>query len=299
VESDVGDLFSVPPGRFVATRDRLAAAARDEGDRRRAGEISRLRRPTVSAWAVNLLALQAPDELGPLLDIGAELRTAWAQGGGLGDAERRRSDLIARLVRRAVELAADAGNPVRDGANREIEETLNAATVDPEAAEQVRAGRLTRPLSHAGFAPPGILPVPATPISSAARAGGPPKRAPGRTAAPRHGEERRLRLRRLTVAVDNAADQVAATERDEAGRESELDEAQSALAAATDEVERLRAELRDRQADREKVERRVRLARREHERAVRAAAAARRNAEEARRRLDQAVAETGDDTGTR
>jgi hypothetical protein len=293
VESDVGDLFSVPPGRFVATRDRLAAAARDEGDRRRAGEISRLRRPTVSAWAVNLLALQAPDELGPLLDIGAELRTAWAQGGGLGDAERRRSDLIARLVRRA------AGSPVRDGANREIEETLNAATVDPEAAEQVRAGRLTRPLSHAGFAPPGILPVPATPISPAARAGGPPKRAPGRTAAPRHGEERRLRLRRLTVAVDNAADQVAATERDEAGRESELDEAQSALAAATDEVERLRAELRDRQADREKVERRVRLARREHERAVRAAAAARRNAEEARRRLDQAVAETGDDTGTR
>lgn len=291
----MGDLFCIPPARFVAARDRLAAAARDEGDKRRAGEISRLRRPTVSAWAVNLLAHRASDELGPLLDIGAELRTAWAKGGGLGDAERRRSDLISRLVRRAVVLTADAGHPLRDGANREIEETLNAATVDSEAAEQVRAGRLTRPLSHAGFAPPGVLPAPATPISSAAGSGGAPKRTSGRrTAAPRHGEERKLRLRRLTVAVDNAADQVASTERDEADRGAELEEAQVALAAATGEVERLRAELRERQADREKVERRVRLARREHERAARSAATARRNAEEARRRLDQAVAETGD-----
>lgn len=304
MEPDLGELFCVPPAQFVATRDRLAAAARADGDKELARRIRGLRRPTLTAWAVNLLAHRDPERLARLLDIGAALRSAWERGGDLGDPERRRGELIPRLVRRAAELAADAGTPIRDAALREIEETLYAATIDPQAAEQVRTGRLSRPLAHTGFAPPGALPAPggepATRPAAEPAAKKTPSRPRGRTAGaepqatapPR--EDPRLRLRRLTVEADDAAERFAAAEREEADWRGERDRAHGDLAAVDAELARLRALLRDRQADREAAERRLRIARREHERAAKAVATARRRAAEAKRRLDAAIAETGE-----
>lgn len=154
--SAADELYGVRPAEFVAARKRLAAAARDAGDRALAKRIGGLRRPTLSAWAVNLLARSARDDLGRLLDVGEGIRSAWGSGGGLGDLEQRRARLVDALVRTAGELAADAGNPLREQAVREVEDTLQAATVDADVADEVRRGRLSQPRSHTGFVPAGF-----------------------------------------------------------------------------------------------------------------------------------------------
>ncbi|NVI93057.1 hypothetical protein HUX53_38760, partial [Actinomadura sp. BRA 177] len=154
--SAADELYGVLPAEFVATRKRLAQEAKQDGDAALAKRIGALRRPTLSAWAVNLLSRSAADELAELLDVGTEMRSAWGSGSGLRDLEQRRADLVGSLVRTAGGLAAEAGGPLREQAVREVEDTLQAATVDADIAEEVREGRLPQPRSHTGFVPAGF-----------------------------------------------------------------------------------------------------------------------------------------------
>ncbi|MWK38967.1 hypothetical protein GEV43_36380 [Actinomadura sp. J1-007] len=192
------ELYGVAPDDFIETRKRLTREARDGGDAALAKRIGALRRPTVPAWAVNLLSRSAGEELGLLLDVGAEMRSAWSSGGSIGGLEQRRGELVGLLVRRAGELAADAGHPLREQAVREVEDTLQAATVDGDAANDVREGRLDRPRSHTGFVPAGFptAPSPAPPASDprnarSLRNGKSPRS--GRSAPPSRNGRRRPR----------------------------------------------------------------------------------------------------------
>ena len=60
----------------MATRDDRAAEARKAGDRELATGIKKLRRPTTSAWLVNLLVQAHRDLVGELLDLGPALSHA-------------------------------------------------------------------------------------------------------------------------------------------------------------------------------------------------------------------------------
>src|SRR5262249_20323608 len=103
-------LYALSPDRFVAERDAAARTAKDAGDAGLARGIGGLRRPTVSAWAVNQVARARPDDLAELLDLGEDLRQAWSEQ----DAERltaltgRRGPLRTRLARLVREHAAQA-----------------------------------------------------------------------------------------------------------------------------------------------------------------------------------------------
>lgn len=144
----------MPPERFVAERDEAAAAARRAGDRERAAAIAKLRKPTVAAWLVNLLAWQSPDLVDGLLRLGDELRAAQRdlRGDRLRELSARRRGVVGDLAARARELAVAAGRSPRDELPlAEVEETLTAALADEQAADEVREGRLTRTLSYAGF----------------------------------------------------------------------------------------------------------------------------------------------------
>ena len=72
----VAQLYALPPEEFTAARGEAVAAARTAGDRDLAKQIGALRRPTVAAWLVNLLAHQRPDLIGDLLALGDAMRTA-------------------------------------------------------------------------------------------------------------------------------------------------------------------------------------------------------------------------------
>ncbi|OAH12966.1 hypothetical protein [Streptomyces jeddahensis] len=148
LESIEAELYGLAPEDFIAARDQYAAAARKENDRPLAAKISALRRPTLAAWASNLLARAEPEQVAGLLRLGEGLRQAHEQldGPQLRELNRQQHGVVAALARQARLLAAEAGHPVGEDVQRELEETLHAALADPEAARHWASGRLTKAL---------------------------------------------------------------------------------------------------------------------------------------------------------
>jgi hypothetical protein len=151
----IRDLYAGTPEQFVATRDAAVAAARAAGDKALAAAIGALRKPTLGAWLVNVLALRRPDDLAGLFALGDELRAAQRdlRGADLRQLSARRHAVVAGLVERARQLAAGARPGASDAALPwdEVTATLNAALSDAETAVLVRAGRLLRTTAYAGF----------------------------------------------------------------------------------------------------------------------------------------------------
>ena len=150
----VRELYVLPPADFVAARNELVRQARAAGSRDVATRLQGLRRPTRSAWLVNLLA-RDPIAMQRLSALGRELRDAQT---GLAGAELRnlaeqRRQLIADLLDRAQAHAAASGVRLTPAVLSEVEATLQAALVDLAGALTIRNGRLVRPLSHSGFGP--------------------------------------------------------------------------------------------------------------------------------------------------
>jgi hypothetical protein len=190
------ELYGLDPAEFRAARDERASQARAAGDAELGAAIRKLRRPTVSAWLVNWLVRETPDEVGRLLELGESLREAQQSlaGDRLRELSAQRRQLVRELTQEAKRLAAQARRPVSDTAEREVEATLEAALADPAAAAAVRSGRLTTGLVYAGMG--GIdmadaVAVPAAPPGRARRpaADSPPGRTEGaeRQQAPEPG----------------------------------------------------------------------------------------------------------------
>lgn len=70
------ELYGLRPEDFTAARAARVAAARTAGDRALAERIGKLRRPSLSAWASNLLVREQPEQIEPLLKLGEALRQA-------------------------------------------------------------------------------------------------------------------------------------------------------------------------------------------------------------------------------
>jgi hypothetical protein len=106
----IGDrLYALPPDQFIAARDEAVAAARKAGDRGTADAIGALRRPTVAAWLVNLLALRRPDLLDELFELGEGLRRAQheLQGDQLRELSSQRRGVVGALTAEAGRLARE------------------------------------------------------------------------------------------------------------------------------------------------------------------------------------------------
>lgn len=293
VDEAAGRLYGVVPEEFTAAREALAKEAKAAGDAALAKRIKALRKPTVVAWAVNRTARERSDEIGRLLDLGRRLREAWRaqDADALAEAGRERTPLIARLVRSVREEAEAAGHPLAPTADLEIEQTLDAAVVDEDAAEQVRRGTLARPLSYSGFTPaPVVRPAPAP----AARAKPAPKT--GREAESRAAEDERAegerreaeherRAKRLEEALAEAERMARETERARADREAERAEAEREHERRAAKVEALTAKLAKAEEKLRSAEHRLEVARREEADAERAARSARERVDEARAAL--------------
>nr|WP_024800720.1 hypothetical protein [Nocardia sp. BMG51109] len=148
-------LYGMDPTQFVAARDDEVKAARAAGDKQLATEIGRLRRPTVAAWAVNLLARDAAEEIAALLELGTALRDAQRRlsADQLRDLTARRQQVVNALGRKAGRLAEERDRPLGEPVLREVGQTLHAALADPDVAEQVRRGTLTTAANYEGFGP--------------------------------------------------------------------------------------------------------------------------------------------------
>lgn len=150
-------LYVLPPADFTAARNARAAAA--SGDLART--LKALRKPSVAAWAVNLLT--ADGQLAEAVDLSRALHEAQddLDAAELAKLGRQRRALVAGLARRASELATDAGATLSPAVRDEVEKTVNAAILDAAAAASVLTGRLVRTVTsgeHAEDAVAGSVP---------------------------------------------------------------------------------------------------------------------------------------------
>lgn len=275
------ELYAAPPSDFVSRREQLAAEAKRDGRGDDARRIHAARRPTLAAWAANLLLRSRPQESGRFLELGRALREAYRSldSDGIRELSEQRRSIVSALSRQAAELAREAGHPLSGAARQDVESTLRAVLTDEDAAERWATGRLESALT-----PPADFP------SRDAGAAGPSHRPPRPApAAPEErsrakdelAERRRLRQgqlgrarrsaeaadRRLRALSDGRADADAslqqARERRERAREHE--------SAAEERLRRARQELREAEQEQKEAEERLRTAAQAVDRAERAA----------------------------
>jgi hypothetical protein len=240
VDEIADELYTVRPDAFAAARDEQVRKVRAEGNTALAKELGKLRRPTISAWLINLLWRDQREVLEQLFELADSLTRAQTEAAGeeLRQLMTVRRQLELTLIRRAHTLADEAGVKVTDIVEREAQETLAAALAQPEVADEVRTGRLVKPASYAGF---GSLAVGPRAVPARAVPARPPGEGSAKTAevvdlqaVQRARERREAAERRLEEA--RAAEAAAA---------AELRKREEAAEAARQEHERLSAELDD------------------------------------------------------
>jgi len=280
------ELYGLPPSAFREARDERAGQARAAGDRDLADAIRKLRRPTVSAWLVNRLAREAPGQVDELLELGESLREAQQAlaGDRLRELSTQRRRLVTGLVQEARRLAEQAGQPFSASAEREVQDTLEAALADPAVADAVRSGRLTTALSYAGLG--------AVDVDGAVAVWPEPAEQP-RRAAPAGDREREARRpaaskRRPRDAGTAPGDREEAKAAERARREAEAAErAQREAEAAERNRQEAAEDVREAQASLDEAEREVTSAREQHE-------ARQRRIDELERQLGEMQAESAE-----
>jgi DNA repair exonuclease SbcCD ATPase subunit len=161
-ENQLDGLYRGPLEDFTGARNELAKTLRSDGEPEAADWVKKLRKPSRPAWLVNQLAAHKPKDVESLLEAGRELRAAQEDMlSGSADREKLReaaSDeqkTIASLVATAEAMAREHG--VGPQALSKVEDTLRAASADPDVAELIQRGRLDREQRASGIGTIGAL----------------------------------------------------------------------------------------------------------------------------------------------
>jgi hypothetical protein len=193
-------LYDLAPQDFTAARNSTARELKS-ADAALAKQVAALRKPSPAAWVVNLLARRSADGMAELVRLGQQMRAAQEQFDR--DALRRlgtqRRDAVAALAGAGAELAAGHGHPPTGAVLTEIEQTLQAATSDDEAAAAVSSGLLVRALRAVGFEPvdlDGAVAVPGAATAVLPAPSSDPPKSPVQLADVRRRKEARLEAER-------------------------------------------------------------------------------------------------------
>ncbi|MFF1659580.1 hypothetical protein [Streptomyces sp. NPDC058255] len=222
VEAVLDELYTTPPSDFVARRETLAAAAKTAGRVDDARRIHAARRPTLAAWAANLLLRSQPEESRQFLELGRALREAYhaMDAGGLKDLSAQRRRVVSALSRQAAQLARDAGHRLSELVQQDLEATLRAVLADPDAADQWAGGRLVNALTPPSEFRPGTAPAVERPGTRSRPA--PPPPPPARASKDELAERRRARQEQLARAKE-AAEAAEQRLREERARQANVD----------------------------------------------------------------------------
>jgi hypothetical protein len=224
LDSEIDRLYQLPPNEFTAARNDLAKRAGPK-----AGDVRKLPKPPLAAWAVNQLHWNDRKTYDELIEAARSLHAAHTavlsgKRGDLRFSGKEHDEAIERALKRTLTLLADAGHPVTDATRNAVAQTLRALPSDDPP------GRLTRALSPGGFE---ML----AGITMKGRAAGSPavKTAAAKPAAkapaaekPDAAEERR----RAKARDDAAAAAKALREAEHDARRAEFEAARAARAAA-------------------------------------------------------------------
>lgn len=295
-DDDVRALYRGPLADFVAARQGLAKRLKEAGDARVA-EVRELRKPSASAWAVNLLFAGEPREIAALLGAGERARAVQRHAAAGGDSAPLRDAIAAvraalpRLAALGGKLLADSGRAPVDAIVERLRINLEALALDPAHAAIAARGWLHEDLPRPGFEVMAALQLAASPPASSTKER-PSGAVPGRSGAARSHAERTGRTVRLPDAAREAAafkdrerhERIEQLRRELASAEraaAETAKAAEHAAETLERAERTAAETAQRAAD----------ARARAAEARRAASAAERAAARARQALERSERE--------
>lgn len=239
LDEAAAELYAADPDGFVAARTELVARARAAKDRPLATALGALKKPTRSAWLVNLLSRAPAADLGRLGVLAERLAEAHRSGdlAALRTLGAERTRLVDELCATAVAAGAEHGYPATEAVKAEVSATLAAAVADPETRAEVLAGRLVKARVYSGFGLPDMI-----------AAGTPRTREPA-TDSPESAHDERERVgdeaRQRAQAEVHRADERVRQARSALERASRAEtDTRERLDRASQEVADLRMELR-------------------------------------------------------
>lgn len=270
LDGTIDELYALPREEFIAARAARVKQARAEGDELGAKRLGRLRKPSVAAWLANQLARAHPTEIGELLELGSQLRRAHARldGRQLQELSRERQRLMRGLRKLAQAIA-----PATEATLRQLDESLIAALADPDAAQDLRAGRLESavasqtewPAALVSLAPvaekPAEKPTALTPVPKKKTDSGPSSQQRERLATAQKAADHAI----TAVDVARIASEEAVRGAEEAAQEvdrlrRELQEARDAQAQAAQDADSARRSLRQAERAQQAAQRELRAA---------------------------------------
>ncbi|MXM65355.1 hypothetical protein GR925_18350 [Streptomyces sp. HUCO-GS316] len=238
VDAVLDELYTTPPSGFVSHREELAAAAKEAGRVEDAGRIHAARRPTLAAWAANLLLRSRPKESRQFLELGRALREAYGtlDTAGVKELSAQRRSVVSAMSRQAAQLAREAGQRLSDAVLQDVEATLRAVLADQEAADHWATGRL-----HSALTPPSAFPSDTGPATAVPRKPTRPT-APKTAGRPQNNElaeRRRVRQAQLAQATKAAKE----AERQLRAKRAAHADADTLLRRARDQHDRARQQV--------------------------------------------------------
>jgi hypothetical protein len=245
------ELYAGPVEDFVPRRTALAREVAAEHDKATGQRVTRLKKPSTAAWAVNLLVRREAEQIEQVLGLAGSLRAAAEalDGAELRALTSQRRQLSTALATTARRRAAQAGTRLSEAVVDQVEGVLTAAMLDPVAAEVVRTGRVLTAFTATGMSeldPETVVAVPEaldrTATALPDEPDGPPPGPPALTLVADDG----ARLREAEEALEEAEQEVATAEaeRDDVRRSvQDLDARRLQLRGEVDELRRRVAEL--------------------------------------------------------
>ncbi|MCW2780098.1 MAG: hypothetical protein JWR35_547 [Marmoricola sp.] len=232
------ELYAGPATEFTEARN---AAAKASGDKALAKRIKELKKPSVAAWAVNLLVRHEADQIDQVLGLAGSLREAASSmdGDELRALTRQRRQLTAALASSARSLAKDAGVKLTPAVIDQVEGVLNAAMLDPVAADVVRTGLLVAAFTSTGVDELDVPSVVAIPEALGVRAASTVHEAPTLHVVP----DDAIKLEAAQDAVDAAAGQVTEAEGVLAEIDGSLEKLNARRLQLQGEIDELRRKL--------------------------------------------------------
>ena len=168
-------LYAEPLADFTPARDAAAKEAANgaDGDKQLGAKVKALKKPSIAAWAVNVLVRREGAQIDQVLALGESLRAAAESMAGeqLRTLTRQRRQLTHALADTARELAREHDVRLTAAAVDQVEGMLTAAMLDPVAARVVRSGLVLTAFTSTGVSDVDVSEVCAVPEAVGAEGG--------------------------------------------------------------------------------------------------------------------------------
>jgi len=261
-------LYAEPLGDFTAARDAAAKAA--AGDKDLAARVKALKKPSLAAWAINVLVRREAAQIDQVLALGESLRAAAESMAGdqLRALTRQRRQLTNALAETTRDLAREHDVRLTTAVVDQVEGVLTAAMLDPVSAQVVRSGLVLTAFTSTGVSEIDLEAVCAVPEAVGAevshRASATERPAPALRLVPEDERVRREAAREAVEeaarALDEAREELARAEAElkdlHARRlqlQGEIDELRRRLASLEDDVDAVDEDLEDAESVREEA----------------------------------------------